>query len=69
MNTCKLKAAMTEARYTQRNLAKDMKMSVNALNFKINGKTPITIDEAVLLGKLLNLDNEKFNEIFLKKSS
>ena len=69
MNSAKLKTALVESNFSQRKLAKSIEMSVNTLNAKINGKSPITIDEAVILGKKLNLSKERFDEIFLEKSS
>lgn len=65
MNVKKLKAALVEAGYDQRSLAKEMKMSKNTLNAKLNGKSPITIDEAVLFGEKLSLTKDRFDEIFL----
>ena len=69
MNSAKFKSALVESNFSQRKLAKSIEMSVNTLNAKINGKSPITIDEAVILGKKLNLSKERFDEIFLEKSS
>ena len=65
MNSSKLKAALVESNFSQKKLAKSIAMSVNTLNAKINGKSPITINEAVLLGEKLNLSKERFDEIFL----
>ena len=65
MNVNKLKAAMVEAGYTQRTLAKAMNMSKNTLNAKINGKSRIFIDEAMTICHLLNIPSENLKEIFL----
>lgn len=69
MNSNKLKAAIVEAGYSQRKLAANIPMALNTLNAKVNGKNPITIDEAIMLSEKLNLSDEKFDEIFLEKSS
>lgn len=65
MNVKKIKAAMIEAGYTQRTLAKELKMSKNTLNAKINGKSRIFIDEAMALCELLNIPCDKMSDIFL----
>lgn len=41
----KLKGKIVEAGYTQRSLAKEVGMSKNTLNSKVNGKTPFNTDE------------------------
>ena len=41
----KLKGKIVEAGYTQRSLAKEIGMSKNTLNSKINGKIPFNTDE------------------------
>ena len=69
MNTKKIKSAMLEAGYSQRSLAKEMNMSLNALNAKINGKRRIYIDEAYSLCMLLGIPRNKMNEIFLPEMS
>ena len=69
MNTKKIKSAMLEAGFSQRSLAKEMNMSLNALNAKINGKRRIYIDEAYSLCMLLGIPRNKMNEIFLPETS
>ena len=69
MNCNKLKAAMVEAEYNQRSLAKIMNMSVNTLNAKLNGKSKITVEEAVNFAQALNLERNRFCEIFLPSLS
>ena len=69
MNCIKLKAAVIEAEYNQRNLAKEMNMSVNTLNAKLNGKSKVTVEEAVKFGEVLNLEKSRFCEIFLPSLS
>lgn len=41
----KLKGKIVEAGYTQRSLAKEVGMSKNTLNSKVNGKIPFNTDE------------------------
>lgn len=69
MNCNKLKGAIVAAGYSQRKLAEVVPMTINTLNAKVNGKSPITIEEAIMLGKKLNLNDEQFDEIFLRESS
>jgi transcriptional regulator with XRE-family HTH domain len=65
MNSKKLKAALVEAGYNQRDFAAAVQMSKNTLNAKLNGKSPITIDEALLFSEKLNLTKVNFEQIFL----
>jgi DNA-binding XRE family transcriptional regulator len=65
VDTRKLMAALVASGYNQRGLAAKMNMSKNTLNAKINGKSSITLDEALLLGELLNLTKVDFDYIFL----
>ncbi|HBJ11128.1 MAG TPA: DUF739 domain-containing protein [Ruminococcaceae bacterium] len=69
MNCNKLKGAIVAAGYSQREFAKAVSMTVNTLNAKVNGKSPITIDEAITIGKKLNLNDNQFDEIFLREPS
>ena len=69
MNHNKLKGAIIAAGYSQRKLAETMPMTLNTLNAKVNGKSPITIEEAIMLGKKLNLNDEQYEEIFLREPS
>lgn len=64
MNVKKIKAALVETGFTQRSLAKAMNISKNTLNAKINGKTPISIEEAIQLAEILKLNKEEFDAIF-----
>ena len=65
MNVNKIKAAIVEAGYNQRSLAREMNMSKNTLNAKINGKSRLFIDEVMLLCHILNIPSDKVDEIFL----
>lgn len=66
MNTNQLKAKIVGAGYTQRALAKELNMSTNALNSKINGRTPFNTNEVVVICDLLAInDNAERAHIFL----
>lgn len=64
INTKKLKAALVEKSFTQRSLSKEIGISKNTLNAKINGKAPISIEEATKLARVLELSKEDFDAIF-----
>lgn len=57
VNTLKLKAAITEAGYTQATLAQKLEMSPNTLSSKVIGKAKFDIDEATRICELLNIDD------------
>lgn len=66
MDVLKLKAAIVRAGYNQLKLADEMGMSKNTLNAKVNGKSDISLTEAVKLSKILNINTiEEKSEIFL----
>lgn len=66
VNVNKLKAAMVREGYTQPRFAEALKMSINTLNAKVNGKTKISTDEAKLMCKVLNIkDDVEKVDIFL----
>lgn len=70
VDTNKLKGRIAAAGYTQRTLAPAVKMSVNSLNAKINGRRKFDCEEADLLCEVLLIkDNQEKAEIFLGKSS
>lgn len=66
VDTKKLKARLALVGYTQEQLAKNVNMSVNSLNCKINGRAIFNCDEVDALCKALGIENpaEKA-EIFL----
>jgi transcriptional regulator with XRE-family HTH domain len=70
MNVNILKGKIVEKGFTQRTLAKKMKMSTNTLNEKLNGKRPFNTDEVRDLCDLLGITNsaEKV-DIFLSRPS
>lgn len=67
INTLKLKAAITEAGYTQATLAQKLEMSPNTLSSKIIGKAKFDIEEATTICELLGIsDGTKKAAIFLQ---
>ncbi len=70
MNVNKLKAAIVESGYTQVSLAKELGVSKNTINAKINGKSRLFVDEACAICELLNISDDKQKaSIFLSGSS
>lgn len=66
LNVNKFKGAIARAGYTQESLAKEMDMSPNTLNAKVNGNSRITVDEVVKFCEVLSIDNDSEKiEIFL----
>lgn len=51
----KLKGKIVEAGYSQRSLAKELGMSKNTLNSKVNGKIPFNTVEIELICKKLGI--------------
>jgi len=70
INTAKLKARIMESGYSQRSLARDMGMGINALNEKINGKSPFNVDQVLKICNLCHIDTaeEKVNIFLLQPS-
>lgn len=70
INTNLLKGAIASAGYTQRSLAKQIKMSENALNHKVNGKKDFKLGEVTTICEALAITDDKQKlEIFLSLSS
>lgn len=70
INTKKLKATMVEKGYTQELLAKEIGMSKNTLNAKINGKSKMYVDEAYAICEALRITSDDLKvSIFLPESS
>lgn len=65
MDTKALKLEMKRAGLTQTMVAKELNMSSQAVSNKINGKSPITVDEAVVISRMLNLNPLRRSQIFL----
>ncbi|MDU3406654.1 helix-turn-helix transcriptional regulator [Clostridium sp.] len=60
----KLKGIMREKGYSQKLLATEMGMTVQTINAKLNGRTQFTIEEALSIIFILNI--EKPGEIFFE---
>jgi len=57
MNSNKLKGRMIEKGYSQSKMAKEIGISVQTLNAKLNGRTQFTLDEVVKITSILRIDN------------
>ena len=67
MDANKLKGKIIEAGFSQRSLAKELGMSKNTLNSKVNGKIPFNTVEIRRLCDILNIDsNDEKASIFLQ---
>lgn len=67
MSTNKLKGKIMEAGYSQRSLAKEIGMSKNTLNSKVNGKIPFNTDEIEMICLKLGVsDPAEKASIFLR---
>ncbi|MCC0700366.1 helix-turn-helix transcriptional regulator [Clostridioides sp. ZZV15-6383] len=62
MNINKLRGKMVEKKYTQKKLAKELGMTVQALNAKLNNRSQFKIEEAVKISNILQI--EEPGEIF-----
>ena len=68
----KLKGILVEKNITQQELAQILKISVSALNFKINGKSDFSVTEAKRVSNILGKTIEEIfiiNEIKKMKTS
>lgn len=59
-----LKGKMREEKVTYRMLSKDVEMSLNALNAKLNGYTSFTLDEAAKVIDRLGISSEEIVKYF-----
>ncbi len=59
-----LKGKMRENKITYRELSKDVGISLNALNSKLNGYTPFNLDEAAKIVDRLDIDSEDIVRYF-----
>ena len=66
MDLNKLRGVLAEKRITQVKLAKALHLSVKSMNAKLNGKTPITVEEANMIAKIADISNP--TEIFFADS-
>ena len=67
VNTNKLKAMIVEKGITQTSLSGKLGLSIQGLNKKLNGRSPITLDEAYTLIDLLEIQDPV--EIFFARIS
>ncbi len=65
MDTKALKLEMKRAGITQAMVAKELNISPQAVSNKINGKSPMTVDDAVVISRLLNISPLRRCQIFL----
>lgn len=61
----KIKGRLAEKSLTQGDVAKAWKCAAPTVSQKLNGKRPMNLDEAEMLGKLLELDDKEYYEFFL----
>ncbi|KAA3381222.1 DUF739 family protein [Phascolarctobacterium faecium] len=61
----KIKGRLAEKSLTQGDVAKAWKCATPTVSQKLNGKRPMNLDEAEILGKLLELDDKEYYEFFL----
>lgn len=59
----KLKGIMAEKQITQKMLADKLDISISTLNFKINGKSNFTLNEAIKISQILGVEIEKIFNI------
>lgn len=64
MSYNKLKGIMRERGYSQKNLATKIGITVQSINSKLNGRTQFTIEEALNIICILNI--EKPEEVFFE---
>ena len=57
MNLDKLRGALAEQRITQEMLAKKLEISLLSVNRKLNGKSPITVEEAKISADFAKIQN------------
>ena len=57
MNLDKLRGALAEQRITQEMLAKKLNISLLSVNRKLNGKSPITVEEARIITDFAKIEN------------
>lgn len=60
----KIRGRLTERGFTQSDLAKAWNCATPTVSQKLSGKRPITLEEAETLGKLLELTEQEYYELF-----
>lgn len=61
----KLKMKMAEERYSQRLLAKKIKMPIGTLNSKMGGKSEFKLSEVLAIMEALGIPDSEFRAYFL----
>ena len=64
VNTKKLKGVLVEHGFSQQSLAKEMNLSKNTLNSRINGRSEFSTEEVKTICRLLYLSQEQMLDIF-----
>ena len=64
INIPKLRGKIVENEMSISDLAEKMEISKSTLYQKINGNVSFTIDEVILIAKMLDLTKDEFNNIF-----
>ncbi len=64
INTQKIKGRMVELKVTQFDLAKEIGCQACTISQKINNKRAMSLDEADVISKLLNIGAEDFGTYF-----
>jgi DNA-binding XRE family transcriptional regulator len=59
MDANKLKGLMVEKKYTQLKLARELKLSAQSLNAKLNGRNQFTLNEVVEISKILSIEDPR----------
>lgn len=57
MSFDKLKGKMTERRVSQKRMAKELGITVQSLNAKLNGRSKFTLEEVVKITEILSLED------------
>lgn len=63
-NMALLKAFIERSGISLTNVAKKLNITYVALNNKLNGKYPFTLDEALLLKRVLHLTQSEWDAVF-----
>lgn len=63
----KLLGRIRECGYTQKSLAKAIKMNVGTLTQKLKNRSHFTTEEMLAIGELLDISSEEIGAYFFKK--
>lgn len=64
LNTNKIKGRIKELGLIQSDIAKKLGLAEPTVSQKINGKRPMSLDEARELAEMLGIDNSEFGSYF-----